>query len=459
MEAWSRAAQKTGGCMSGISKLIPILTLLFSSGGALSQEPPTVEAPPVLRFPGANSRPTYFDTHNIRAAWEISRGANTKVGILDHSFGYGTHEGLYAGGANFQEGEWGASYAGTSHHGFWMASVLREVAPEAEIYALCTYSNDEASKVDAMVRAIDWAIEHDLDVLTYSAMRFSDELRPKLDRAVDRALEHGIVTIFIHYPHPGNLLPTWLGGPSGDDERIPDVHILHYDYSVVFTRRYADWLERGVDSGYRPFLSVSSTSPVTAGFVAMLKSVAPSLGPEEYRRILVETSRPMVFEGHESSRVVDIAAALRSVTRKLDSRFDFLEPVIGKRWTGRYVPAESNEQFDHVISWEPILDGTAVRCRKKVAALDFEMETTYFWDPASNSIVFVSLTSRGQLSSGTVHSEGERFVLLGSDGAADAVRKTKYTFEVRPDGVLQDRFFLDEGQGWTQGHLIEYVER
>ena len=112
-----------------------------------------------------------------------------------------------------------------------------------------------------------------------------------------------------------------------------------------------------------------------------------------------------------------------------------------------------------MISWEPILDGTAVRCTKQVPALDFKMETTYYWDSASNSIVFVSLTNRGQMSSGTVHSDDDRFVLLRSDGETDAVRDSKYTFEVRPDGVLEDRFFLDKGQGWTQGHLIEYVER
>ena len=69
------------------------------------------------------------------------------------------------------------------------------------------------------------------------------------------------------------------------------------------------------------------------------------------------------------------------------------------------------------------------------------METTYYWDSASNSITFVSLTNRGQTSSGTVLSDDEGFVLL------------------RSDGVLEDRFFFDKGQGWTQGHLIEYVER
>ena len=414
-----------------------------------------VEAPPIIRFPNANSRQTYFTIHNIWEAWEFSKGAGVKVGILDHSFGFGQHEGLYAGGENFQTDEWGEYFSESSHHGFFMASTLREVAPEVEIYALGTYSSDESAKVDAMVRAIDWAIEHDLDVLTYSAAQFSEESRSKLDRAVERALEHGIVTTFIHYPHPRNLLPTWMGGPSGDDEREADVNVLHYDYSVVFTQRYAEWLESGPKSGYRPFLSVSSTSPVTAGFVAMLRSVAPAMTPEQYKRVLVETSRPMDFEGHRSQRVVDVAAALRSVTQKLDPRFEFLESVLGKHWTGRYVPTEPDEQFDHVIEWEPILGGTAIRCTKRVAEVGFEMETTYYTEPGSDSMVFVSLTNRGQTSRGTVQKEGETFVLLGSDPRSEF----KYAFEVRSDGVLEDRFYRQENGGWSLGHLVEYSER
>jgi hypothetical protein len=223
----------------------------------------------------------------------------------------------------------------------------------------------------------------------------------------------------------------------------------------VFTQRYAEWLESGSKSGYRPFLSVSSTSPVTAGFVAMLKSVAPTITPEECRRVLVETSRPMDFEEHRSRRVVDVAAALSSVTQELDPRFEFLESVLDKRWTGRYVPTEPDEQFDHVIDWEPILGGTAIRCTKWVAAVDFEMETTYYTEPESNSIVFVSLTNRGQTSQGTVQKEDGGFVLLGSDPR----REFKYTFEVRPDGILEDRFHLQENGGWSQGHLIEITER
>ncbi len=290
-----------------------LLAVILLSGGSIIQTAPTVEAPPIIYFPNANSRPTYFTIHHVREAWEISKGAGIKIGILDHSFGVDVNEGLYAGGANFQTGEWGESYATESHHGFWMASVLREVAPEVEIYALGTYSSDEAEKVDAMVRAIDWAIEHELDILTYSAARFSAEVRPRLDAAVDRAHAAGIVTTFIHYPHPGNILPTWIGFRSGDDEREPDLNILHYDYQVIFTEQYLAWLKDPAGSGYRPYLSISSTSPVAAAFVAMLKSVRPGLSGDDCRRILRETSRPVTLEEMTGRYTVDIAAALRSL--------------------------------------------------------------------------------------------------------------------------------------------------
>ena len=46
-------------------------------------------------------------------------------------------------------------------------------------------------------------------------------------------------------------------------------------------------------------------------------------------------------------------------------------------------------------------------------------------------------------------------VLLGSDPR----REFKQTFEVRRDGILEDRFYLQDNGGWTQGHLIEYTER
>ena len=262
-------------------------------------------------FPGANSRATYFTMHNIREAQAVTKGKGAKIGILDHSFGFEVHPGLYAGGQAFQSDEWAQTFARNSHHGYWMAVVAREIAPEAEIYALGTRSSSESVKVDAMVKAIDWAIEHRLDAITYSDARFSPALRAKLDAAVSRAVAAGIVVCFIHYPHPDNLLPSGLFPRNGDDEREPDVNILHYDYSVVFVNEYQLAIEGKSQRGYTPFLSLSSTSPVTAAIVALLRSVNPKLTPAQCKQILMTTARPVTFEGRQAARAVDAAAAVK----------------------------------------------------------------------------------------------------------------------------------------------------
>jgi len=260
-----------------------------------------------LVFPGANSRATYFSMHNVAAAQALSRGAGVRVGILDHGFGFDTHRDLYADGVDFRGNGALSAY---SEHGYWMALTLREIAPDVDIYALNTASRDEPEKVDAMVRAIDWAIENDLDILTYSDRRFSAENRPQLDAAVERAAQAGLVMTFIHYPHPDNLLPSGLSGMSGDDEREPDVNILHYDYSVVFPDWYREY-QQGVERpGWRPFLSISSTSPVTAGIVAMMLSANPNLTPAQCKEILMSTASELEFEGSIAPRSVNAGLAV-----------------------------------------------------------------------------------------------------------------------------------------------------
>ena len=129
--------------------------------------------------------------------------------------------------------------------------------------------------------------------------------------------------------------------------------------------------------------------------------------------------------------------------------------MLGKRWRGRYVPADPDKQFEHVIQWEAALRGTAIRCTKQVPEVGFEMETLYYSKPGSDTIVFESLSSRGLTSSGTVQREGDGFVLLGSDSR----RRFKHSFELRPDGILEDRFLLDKQGEWVQGHLVEYHDR
>jgi hypothetical protein len=146
-----------------------------------------------LVYGDANSRDTYFSIHNIAKAHEIAEGEGVKVGILDQRFAYKEYPHLYAGGYNFGGSK--NDFDHVAHHGYWMALTLREVAPKAQIYALGITFENEDDKVDAIIAAIDWAIENEIDVLTYSSAAFAEQYRARVDAAVNKAVEHGIVTI------------------------------------------------------------------------------------------------------------------------------------------------------------------------------------------------------------------------------------------------------------------------
>jgi len=295
------------------TRLIALAFSLTGCGALAAAFPAAAQEPQVLVLADGDSRESYFTVHNLRTAHQLSRGAGVRVGILDHFFGVDDHAELYAGGENFVAGQ-EESLRRTSRHGYWLAVVLREVAPEAQIFALNTSSADEGEKAAAMVRAIDWAIAHRLQVLTYSDRAFSAANRPLLDEAVRRAHRAGIVTTFIHYPLPENLLPGWIGPRTGDDERPPDLNILQYDYSKVFVERILRW-QSGDRRHYsqHPFLSISSTSPVTAGMVALLLAADSTLDPAALKELLVRTSRPYTLEGRTGAHVPDAYAALLSL--------------------------------------------------------------------------------------------------------------------------------------------------
>jgi len=273
--------------------------------------------PQIIVFPNANSRMTYFTLHNLLPAHAISKGAGVKVGILDHYFGMNEHADLFAGGQNFLGDGRSDELTGKSSHGYWLALTLREIAPEAQIYALNAASNDEAEMVGALEQAIDWAIANRIDVLTYSQPKIRDmERRKRLDAAVSRAHAAGVVTTFIHYPLPGNILPGPLGD-EGDPELVPDINILHFDYSVLFVKDYLAFQKEPNPRKHTvPFLSMSSTSVVVGGMVALMRSLDPSLTPQQCERILVETSHAMEYRGRQIPHVADAAAALERVQRE-----------------------------------------------------------------------------------------------------------------------------------------------
>jgi hypothetical protein len=265
--------------------------------------------------PNLVSGETYFTIHNLRPAHEITSGHGAKVGIMGRSFAKEAHPELYAGGERFLAGGPIHDDHDPTHHGYWMALTLSQIAPGAEIFSLETPAEKDPSRVEAIVEALDWAVEHGLDAVTYCGGGFSQEARRILDPVVERTVAAGVVVVFLDYSHPLNLLPGGFGPPAGEESRDPDLNIFSYDCTALFANQFVALMESD-DNGiqrYRPFLARPSTGSVTAGFVALLRSVDSEVSPAEIKKALMETSRPMEYRGRQAARVPDAFEAVVSV--------------------------------------------------------------------------------------------------------------------------------------------------
>lgn len=274
-----------------------------------------------VSFPDANTRDTYDTFHHIKEAQQVATGKGIKVGIIGKYFGYTDNKDIYAGGKDFTGNK--ESFEDIAEHGLWMATTLKETAPNVEIYALCARGNDRTKKAKNISEAIDWAIENDIDILTYSAEAFRVEDRELIDKAVLKAIDHNIVTTFIHYDLDDNILPCGLF-PSCPDpySRENDVNVFHFDYNLLMLFLYENHLKSGRNVGNNigahPYFSNSSMSPVLAGIVAMMKEVNNTLSPKEYKKILIETSQEITYSGYQVKHVVDAAAAVNYVLNMKD---------------------------------------------------------------------------------------------------------------------------------------------
>jgi hypothetical protein len=291
----------------------------------------------VLTFSNANSRDTYFTVHNVKAAHMHARGKGVRVGVIDHGFALDDNKPLYADGVDI------AGYPPGLHeersHGLWMATALREIAPECEITAIngthypegMSDEEFDESRSHHLAQAIAWAIGAGMDALTYSSAKVPLSCRPLVGEAIAKAVAAGVTTTFIHNDHQDNIWPYWCGayskdsGDNRDFAREPDVNIFHHDYNTIIVRRYEAYLERTargerIDSGNDlPFFSISSTSPVLAGFVAILKSIRPQLTPAQCKELLISTSYAITEKGENwydlnpCPRAVDIGKAVAAL--------------------------------------------------------------------------------------------------------------------------------------------------
>lgn len=275
-----------------------------------------------INFTNANTRETYNTFHQISDAHSLSTGKGIKIGIIDHYFGFKSNKYIYVNGINFTDNN--ESFNSIAEHGLWMAKTLKEIAPDVEIYALNSLQNNNPEKESQfIIDAIDWAIENNLDILTYSSKPFNDMYRDKIDIAAKKAISHGIVLCFIHYNLEENILPGIFINENQYSRNV-DIRIFQYDYNLILFEnfdKYNNKKQKSKTIWDSPYLSYSSMAPVTAGIIAMMMEIEEDLTPNQYKDILIETSKSIEYNNNTICKVVDAKYAIEyMINRKKNKK-------------------------------------------------------------------------------------------------------------------------------------------
>lgn len=80
-------------------------------------------------------------------------------------------------------------------HGTAVAAAIREKAPEAAIFAVKIFHQRLASRIQPLVRAIEWCVEHDMHFINLSLGTTNPQHEAALAPAVELAISRGIVLV------------------------------------------------------------------------------------------------------------------------------------------------------------------------------------------------------------------------------------------------------------------------
>jgi len=112
-----------------------------------------------------------------------------RVGIIDSGV-HATHPHVHgvAGGIGIAaDGREVDDYIDRLGHGTAVTAVIREKAPDAEIFAVKIFHEALAARIDALVAAIDWCARHRMDLINLSLGTDNPTHEPVLAAAIARA--------------------------------------------------------------------------------------------------------------------------------------------------------------------------------------------------------------------------------------------------------------------------------
>ena len=120
-----------------------------------------------------------------------------KVGIIDSGvFAAHPHVNGVAGGIGIAaDGREQSDYTDRLGHGTAVTAVIREKAPEAEVFAVKIFHDALAARIEALVAAIDWCVRNGMNAINLSLGTSNPAHEPLLWEAVRRVRARGSLLV------------------------------------------------------------------------------------------------------------------------------------------------------------------------------------------------------------------------------------------------------------------------
>lgn len=296
--------------------LLAAIAALLAAGtltGAAAAPVPDDQNDPVRRAE------YWIDTYGIRQAWNTTRGAGTRIAIIDTGIGFAPEfEGAVAAGTD-------VSGAGTAdgrtpvgavdaNHGSWVASLAAGrgagngtgvigVAPDAELLAVSVGfgSASGLSITEQIAQAMYWSVDNGADVINLSFTTNTLTWDPSWDDAFRHAFDNDVVVVVaagnrgsgttrVGAPAtiPGVLT---VGGVDRNGNASLEASTQGITIGVVAPSE--NLVGASADGRVVSWNGTSGAAPIVAGIVALVRSAHPELEAENVINRIIRTARPV----------------------------------------------------------------------------------------------------------------------------------------------------------------------
>ncbi len=115
-------------------------------------------------------------------------------------------------------------------HGTAVCAVLQELAPAADLFAVKIFDARLATSLPVVLRAIDWCVHHEMDIINLSLGTTNDAHRALFMAAIERVCARGSVVVSAFSMNGALMLPGSLQRVVGV---VEDAACARDSYSVV----------------------------------------------------------------------------------------------------------------------------------------------------------------------------------------------------------------------------------